>query len=453
VDQFVSGNDGAVKQQTEKPTVKTTSRPPRAPAPPRPRAPSALAIVYLLTACAGSDNTGYTGLYERTVRQAIPAIEKSTGHKFKTPPKLQERTRDELRAFLENAFNDQTPALELAGIASSYKRFGLIPDTMDLRSYMLRLLDEQVVGYYDPKADVLYVMKDAAPELVGTTITHELVHALQDQYFPLDSLERIKTSNDRRTAGQAVAEGQAVWEQLVVLTHVPDPSKTMPGGWEGVRSMIRENQTNMPILDNAPTLLREVLLFPYLSGAEHIRQFKARYPNGWPFDSLPVSTEQILHADKYFGTVDNPTLVTLPPLRTGKSVYEGDLGEFETRLFLYEHTRNQSQSVAGAAGWDGDRYALVDLPGGGEGLIWVTVWDSPIDGAEFVDALETALPRRYKGLRRQASPGDQRRFEGAARTVMVRPVTVDGRSIVILTDVPAGTATDLIDPARIRMSQ
>lgn len=407
----------------------------------------------LLSACGSKDTSGYSGLYEKTVRQAIPAIEQSTGHKFKTPPKLQERTREELRAFLENAFNEQTPALELAGVASSYKRFGLIPDTMDLRSYMLRLLDEQVVGYYDPKADVLYVMKDAAPELVGTTISHELVHALQDQYFPLDSLERIKSSNDQRTAGQAVAEGQAVWEQLVVLTHVPDPSKTMPGGWESVRSMIRENQTNMPILDGAPTLLREVLLFPYLSGAEHVRQFKSHNPTGWPFDSLPQSTEQILHADKYFGARDVPTAVTLPPLKAGKSVYEGDLGEFETRLFLYEHTRDQSGSVAGAAGWDGDRYLLAGLPGGGEGLVWVTVWDSAIDGGEFVDILETALPRRYKGLKRVSSPGDLRRFEGAGRTVMVRPVTVDGRSVVIITDVPAGSAPDLIDPARIRLSQ
>jgi hypothetical protein len=410
-----------------------------------------VAVLLLLLACSAPDQTGYSGLYEKDVRRAIPTIENSSGRKFKTPPKLQERSRDELRAFLENAFNEQTPALELAGIAASYKRFGLIPDTMDLRSYMLRLLDEQVIGYFDPKADVLYVMRDAAPELVATTITHELVHALQDQHFPLDSLERIRMSNDRRTAGQAVAEGQAVWEQLVVLTHVADPSRTMPGGWEGVRSMIREKQTSMPLLDNAPTLLREVLLFPYLSGAEHVRQYKARKPGGWPFDSLPVSTEQILHAEKYFGTRDDPTTVTLPPLRVGKAVYEGDLGEFESRVFLYEHTRNQAVSVAAAAGWDGDRYVLVSLPGGGEALVWVTVWDSALDAAEFVDALEIALPNRYRGASRKAVGGEERQFEGAGRTVSVRPVTIDGRPVVILTDVPVGGPQELIDPMKVRL--
>lgn len=412
-----------------------------------------VATAVMVSACGSADETGYTGLHERTVRNAIPAIEKSSGRKFKTPPTLQERSRDELRAFLEEVFNEQTPPVELAGIAATYKRFGLIPDTMDLRSYMLRLLDEQVVGYFDPKADVLYVMRDAAPEIVGTTITHELVHALQDQHFPLDSLERISMSNDRRTAGQAVAEGQAVWEQLVVLTRVADPSKTIPGGWESVRTMIRDNQTNMPILDNAPTLLREVLLFPYLSGAEHVRQFKARRPGAWPFDSLPLSTEQILHAEKYFGVRDDPTAVELPSLKSGKSVYEGDLGEFETRVLLYEHTRNQATSVAAAAGWDGDRYVLSSLPGGGEALTWVTVWDSPVDAGEFIDALETAIPGRYRGAKRQGGAGGERRFDGMGRTVSVRPVTIDGRSVVIVTDVPIGTAPDLIDPARVRLSQ
>ena len=226
------------------------------------------------------------------------------------------------------------------------------------------------MGYYDPKAKVLYVMRDAPQELIRTTITHELVHALQDQYLPLDSLERIRASNDRDTAPQAVAEGQGVWEQLVIMTGVANPASVMPGGWDEVRRMIRENQSGMPVLSNVPTLLREVLLFPYLSGAEHIRQFKIRRPGGWPFDSLPESTEQILHADKYFVTRDHPITVSLPALRNGaKPLYESDLGEFETRLFLYEHTKDQNLAIRGAAGWGGDRYEYVGVPGGGDGLV------------------------------------------------------------------------------------
>ncbi|HYV96879.1 MAG TPA: hypothetical protein VE967_05445 [Gemmatimonadaceae bacterium] len=414
-----------------------------------------LPVFVAAAACGGGDKVQYSGLYASTVRRSIPAIEQSTGHKYKSIPKLEERTREELHGFLERAFQDQTPALELDGLEGSYKRFGMVPDTMDLRRYMLRLLDEQVLGYYDPKTKILYVMKDAAPELVGTTVSHELVHALQDQYFPLDSLERIKKSNDRRTAGQAVAEGQAVWEQLVVLTGAANPANAIPGGWDAVRNMIRDNQSNMPILDAAPTLLRETLLFPYLSGAEHIRQFKQRVPTGWPFDSLPESTEQVMHPEKYFGTRDHPTDVTLPPLQNGaRSVYENDLGEFETRLFVFEHTRDQALAVRAAAGWDGDRYVFMTLPGGGDGVVWATVWDTPVDAAEFTDALDTALPKRYRGLKRKTDvAGAVHRFEGGGRTVEVRAVTVDGRPVVLYTDVPAGAGLNVVDAARIRLSQ
>jgi hypothetical protein len=419
----------------------------------RTRHVAASLVAALLTACGRGDAVAYSGLHARTVRSSIVAIERSTGKKFLKPPRLEERTRDDLRAYLEQAFNEQTPALELASIEGAYKRFGLLPDTFDLRATMMQLLTEQVLGYYDPKTKVLYVMRDAKPELLGTTITHELVHALQDQYFPLDSIERIKASNDRRTAAQAVVEGQGVWEQLVVLTGVANPVNVMPGGWDEVRRMIRENQTGMPVLNNVPTLLREVLLFPYLSGAEHIRQFKTRLPKGWPFDSLPESTEQILHADKYFGVRDHPITVSLPPLRGGaKSLYESDLGEFETRVFLYQHTRDQAVAIRAAAGWGGDRYASVSLPGDRDGLVWATAWDSALDAAEFVDALETALPRRYPGLKRRPGAAELRRFEGGGRVVEVRAVTVDGHPVVLLTDVPAGIAPDLVDPARIRLS-
>jgi hypothetical protein len=227
----------------------------------------------------------------------------------------------------------------------------------------------------------------------------------------------------------------------------------MPGGWDGVRNMIRQNQTSMPILNNAPLILSEVLLFPYLSGAEHIRQFKTRVPGGWPFDSLPESTEQIMHADKYFGTRDHPTKVTLPPIQGGaKLVYESDLGEFEMKVLLYQLTRDQASATLGASGWDGDQYALVSV-GGSDGLVWATVWDSPLDAAEFVDVLGAALPNRYRGMKLTSGQAEVRRYEGGGRTIELRPVTIDGRPVVLFTDIPAGAGLPLADAARIRLSQ
>jgi hypothetical protein len=234
---------------------------------------------------------------------------------------------------------------------------------------------------------------------------------------------------------------------------VANPANVIPGGWDAVRQMIREDRVGMPRLTAAPLLLREALLFPYLSGAEHVRQFKARREGAWPFDSLPTSTEQVLHAERFFDQRDDPVRVTLPRLGRGAvTVFEDGLGEFETRVFLLEHTRDLPLAARAAAGWDGDRFVLARLPGGGEVLVWAVVWDSALDAAEFVDALEAVLPGRYAGLERQPSDADRRRYGGGGRTVEIRAVTVDGHPVVILTDVPAGIPATLVDPALIRLS-
>jgi hypothetical protein len=414
------------------------------------RATSLLAI--LAAASCSGDTGGYSGPYAREVSRAVPAIERSTGHKFKTAPKLEQRSRDEVRAYLEREFNEQTPPAELAGIERSYKRFGLLPDSINLRATLLDLLAEQVIGYYDPKTKVLYVVAGANSDIVAATIQHELVHALQDQYFPVDSLQHIRHDDDRQTAAQAVVEGEAVWEQMTVMAGGANPEKMMPGGWEGVRQRIREDHTDQPKLAEAPVFLRESLLFPYLSGAEHIRQFKIRAAGAWPFDSLPESTEQVLHAAKYFGTRDHPLTVVLPPLRNGATaVAENDLGEFGTRIYFYELSQDLNMAARAAGGWGGDRYRLASLKGGGEGLVWAVAWDTPVDAAEFVDALGLALPVRYPGIKQVSGGDERRRFQGAGRTVDVVAVTIAGHSVVILSDVPAGTDTALVDPAGIRI--
>ena len=227
----------------------------------------------LFAACQ-ADRPSTGGPYAAQVATAVPLIERSVGVKFKTAPKLETRTREEVRGFLEKKFNEETPALELAGSEQAYKLFGLLPDSLDLRKYMLSLLTEQVIGYYDPTTKVLYVVNGdgtpqgaPSPEVINITITHELVHALQDQYFPLDSVQRLHGDNDRQSAAQAVIEGEATYEQMAAMLGGGAFITKLPGGWDRVRALIRDAQGQMPVFAAAPMLVQETLLFPYLSGA------------------------------------------------------------------------------------------------------------------------------------------------------------------------------------------
>ncbi|MBM3908087.1 MAG: hypothetical protein FJ363_08405 [Gemmatimonadetes bacterium] len=195
-------------------------------------------------------------------------------------------------------------------------------------------------------------------------------------------------------------------------------------------------------------LLQETLLFPYLSGAEFMHRFKGAKTGKPPWQPIPVSTEQVLHFEKYQAG-EQPVKVELPTLLAGTKVYENNLGEFETRLFLFQALQDLGTSARSAAGWGGDRYVVANLAGGA-GIVWVTVWDTPIDGGEFRDAAQRAAQRRL-GVAGTGS-AEVRRFEGKGRVVEISATTVQGKAAIIWTDVPAGNGTRLIDAAKVRLT-
>ena len=407
------------------------------------------ATLLVSAACDRRKNVGENA-YVNRVAEAIPKIEKATGLTFKTPPKLETRSRAQVREFLVRKFNESTPAEQLRGEEIAYKLFGLLPDTMDLRRFLLELLTEQIVGYYDPATKVLYVVEGAPEDLTGITITHELVHALQDQYLNLDSIQKMKGNSDRQLAAQAVLEGQATYEQMEIMLGGRNLNTRLPGGWDSIRETIREAQSSMPIFASAPMAIQESLLFPYLSGAEFMRRFEEKLPGRSPLEAMPLSTEQILSEAAYFGTpADAPSDVELPP--TTDVVHEESMGAFGTRLLLFHHLKDNMTAIGAAQGWDGDRYRILRTENGG-GIVWVTVWDTPTDKAEFVDALGQAIGRRYRTGAPSVRAG-VRTYEGMGRRVVITPLQISGREVVMYVDVPNDASAAVIDPRRITVGQ
>ena len=402
-------------------------------------------------ACRGGDDS--EGPYAARVRENIPKIEKSTGLEFKTPPVVQSQPRDSVRAFLERRFHEELPDSELIGMERAYKAFGLLPSSMDIRRFMLDLLTEQVAGYYDPKAKTLYVVEGDDEAVAGITLAHELVHALQDQHFNLDSLTQAREDNDRLTTGQAVVEGQATLEQLGTMIGSDNAITSMPGGWDRVRQMIRDMQGSMPVFASAPMILQETLIFPYLTGAEFMRRFKQEAPGQSPFTRMPTSTEQMMHPERYFESRDEPTTVGLPAPSSGTVAYQNNLGEFETRILLYEYLKEQASAVRGAAGWDGDRYMLIQTPRG-DAIAWVTVWDTSIDAAEFFDLLDIAMIKRHRGrILPGGGTGTTRTYGAGGRRILLQISEINGRPVVLYVDAPAGVSPRLLDLSKVTLQE
>jgi hypothetical protein len=422
---------------------------------------AAVAAAALAAGCERPERDRRASYVEQAVALA-PEIERATGLRFTTPPRVEVRTAEQVRTFVERAIDEPDARAELAGQTLAYRLLGMIPDDLDLRALLVQVLEEQVVGYYDPRGKTLYVVQGADSAAAAETLRHELVHALQDQHRNLDSLLRLRGQADRASAAHAALEGQATWVQLA---RGADPATRTQAAWERTRESIRANMDRTTALASAPLIVRETLLFPYLSGAELARRLSGKGRPDSLLWRLPTSTEQVLHVDRYVGDsgrVDTPIAVTLPAPRAGSVVAENTLGEFETRLVLYEHLNDLRAAAEAANGWGGDRWLVVRTPSG-DAFVWVTAWDGAVDAAQFYDAMSQVVGRRYAGSREVDPPKGApvtpttRLYAapiaaGGARALMVRASEVQGRPVVLYVDAPAAAGTDLLDLARVTLT-
>ena len=354
------------------------------------------------------------------VHRMMPAVAQTAGLRFKSEPVVLRRTRQQVRDYLIHKFDEDLPPAELAGLQSALRLFGLIPDSLELRPTMIDVLTEQVAGYYDPDSNALYIPADIEPFQLRIVVSHELVHALQDQYVRLDSIISQRHANDRRSAAQAILEGQATVAQIPVLMPEQKPD-TLPLGWFWKqRSAMASQQTQMKQFAHAPLWIREGLIFPYLGGADFIVWFRHKYFGVSVLDSMPRSTEQILHPER-FALHDEPTELSF--VNGADTVqWEDNLGEYETRLLFQQLLGDETEAATLATGWDGDRYEV--LGPNSDALVWYSVWDDAAAAGRFTAGLQRAWAKRRAG-----GP--------TGRRADVKQLVIDGRPVVRLVDAPA----------------
>jgi hypothetical protein len=307
---------------------------------------------------------------------------------------VQPKVLDEaaLTAYVKEQFRRDNPEERVDANERMLKVLELLPADASLEDLYISLLSGVVAGLYNPKDKTLYVVSRSGGlgPSEKTTFAHEYTHALQDQNFGLAGLHLdAPGQGDQGMARLALVEGDAtlvmsLWqidnltqaELLRVLGESLDPAVTGP-------------------LERMPPVLRESLLFSYTGGLTFTQQLHGS--GGWPavdaaFAKPPASTEQILHPEKYAGE-EAPTIVGLPDdlatrMGAGWSVgMEDTLGEFQLKLWLANaadgEATSQANATKAAAGWGGDRLALLDGPGGATAIVLSSEWDSPSDAAEF----------------------------------------------------------------------
>src|SRR5215510_350729 len=152
-------------------------------------------------------------------------------------------SREEVEKYIGDKFKDDVDRIRFERSELVLKKFGLLPRQFKLHDFLIKLLGEQVAGYYDEKKKTINLLDWVALDMQKPVMAHELTHALQDQSFDLNKLMKKDEEIEKRgpedpnalikideesTARTAIMEGQAmvVFADFVLTTMAPDTSCT-----------------------------------------------------------------------------------------------------------------------------------------------------------------------------------------------------------------------------------
>jgi hypothetical protein len=148
-----------------------------------------------------------------------------------------------------------------------------------------------------------------------------------------------------------------------------------------------------------PPILRESLTFPYERGLQLVLGLQVA--GGWDavdaaYEDPPASTEQVLHPEKYEAR-EEPIEVALAADLAGRmgdgweSTYEDTFGEFQFGVWLRNALGRADEGNEAAAGWGGDRFAVLEGPADAWAVVMKTEWDEAGDATQFLAAATAAL--------------------------------------------------------------
>lgn len=410
-----------------------------------------LALLILCCLCVASLTTrsqaqaGATGTAQNAaIISTTDAVLKETSELRELPilraVKSGAQSRSEIeRMIIKNLDSDTTPA-EMHAAEVLLHVFGLAPKDFEYRPFLIKLLTEQVAGYYDPKAQQFYLADWIELEGQKPVMAHELTHALQDQHFNLKRFEKWpKGDSDAELAAHALIEGDATLAMTLYMAKHPLVALAF------IKSLGGEGASSEQF-KRAPRALRESLLFPYEAGSNWATEVYRR--GGWDmvskaFDKLPQSSEQILHPQKYF-TYEAPIKVVLPDLKpllgpTWKRIDADVNGEWGLYLVLDEYLNNTSASKQAADGWGGDQYELYEGAKPSEVFIaQFTAWDTAVDARDFFVAYLQRTWKRYPNAEKTDTVSTTERGErhewktGSGRGVL----ELRGSRVLILEGIP-----------------
>ncbi|OAQ53524.1 hypothetical protein HTG_08575 [Natrinema mahii] len=349
---------------------------------------------------------------DAVVYRSMARVERIRNLTFEGPVDVDVVTRSEYRDTNEERFTNVTDADRLEGNVG-YEALFMVDRDSDAMNSTKSVYGGSVAGYYDPETDEIVIVSDnpETPELDELTLGHELVHALQDQRFDLESLDG--TTQDSETAKNGLVEGDASRvENEYERRCGTDWDCLTPSGSDGQGDV---GDVNWGIYFS--------IYQPYSDGPAYVDHLREQGP-GWSavnaaYDDPPTTTSAVIHP----GSEREPATVPVPDrssedwrqLRVDGEVANDTVGEAGmVAMFAAGAVDRNRESVISAEdffgadlgeydydqpatdGWAGDQLVVytnddadaASGPGaaGDAGYVWRTQWETADDTEQFVDA-------------------------------------------------------------------
>lgn len=438
-----------------------------------------------------ADQGKYQQAVEKYTEAYMSVVADLRGKPFKEMVKPKLMNREELAKEMTEQFKLELTAAELHLMEATFKVFGLAPESLNIEKTMIKLYTEEVGGFYDPRTKAMVLIHDnpsddAKAKQKGifdwfskpdssfdkeeqkTTLAHELTHALQDQLFDLESQTKLVSEDDDMTlAYSSLVEGDATLVMFVDMGRADGSSEDLlqmdPKVAEAMFGMLK---MTLPMASGstyrtAPRIFRESLLFPYMNGMAFsiflTRRDRFREIDR-AFASPPVSTEQILHPEKYLFQPDQPVTITIPKadslLGEAWDHLGGNcMGEFQTAIMLGDVDVQRKA----AAGWDGDRYEVYESKQNdgktSRAVVWASVWDSVADAEEFATTYKKYVERKIRLLNESANDNAETTIETSDPNRWKLSIQQNEDRVILVQGLDDDLASSVIDSAKLFATQ
>lgn len=351
-------------------------------------------------------------------------LTKITGMPLKHPVPCDFITKEKVNEFLKKRVKEVAKPEEIRAEELTLKKFGLVPPDFNLETSTVDLLTEQAAAFYDYDRKKLFITETTPSESQEPVLAHELAHALADQSFNLARyIRQGRKSDDGATARMAVMEGQATWIMSEYLARKNGQTlKDSPALVQMMSSMSETGAGQYPVFESAPLYERMTLIFPYTKGmlfqnALFQRDGQAGFAE--PFRKPPLSTQQILHPEKYFDGV-KPSEPELPNFKEKgyKGLVGGTLGELEHSILL-EQYEGKERARELAPHWKGSSFELMENKKAARVvLLYAVELDSEDAARAYFAAYREILGKKWKSMAiateaadEVTGTGDDGRFE------------------------------------------